>query len=304
VVSTKNIIQNGIADNMKILIIGKGYVGGRCLEAWDDAVMAEKKVYTKEDVLSLIAEHEPDVIFNAAGVRGKPNVDWCEDHQVETMVGNAILPMLIAEACQEKNIYLLHIGSGCIFYGDSPHEDKKWRESDFGNPDVVYSRAKWAADLTLSTLPNVGIGRIRMPIDWIPAPTNMIDKLATYPKVIDVENSVTIVDDMVDVFYKLMEKKAEGIFHVTNPGTLKHKELVALYEELVDPSHTNEWISNDDLVKQGLATKGRSNNFLHSENLAKIGIEMREVHEALRDTMEKYAKAKKEGQSTDEVLSC
>jgi dTDP-4-dehydrorhamnose reductase len=153
--------------------------------------------------------------------------------------------------------------------------------------------------LALSTLPNVGISRIRMPIDSMPSERNLIDKLAKYPKVIDVENSVTIVEDMIDVFRQLLEKKAEGIFHVTNPGTLKHRETLALYKELVDPEHSNEWIDNDELVKQGLATKGRSNNFLASERLEQIGIHMRDVHEAIRDTMEKYAKAKKAGEKSD-----
>ena len=290
---------------MRILIIGGGYVGHRCNDAWSDSVISTDRINSKEDVLKLLDEHTPDAVLNAAGVRGKPNVDWCEDHQLETILGNTKLPIIIAEACQEKNIYLLHIGSGCIFYGDSPHEDKKWRESDMGNPtEVTYSRTKWAADLVLSTLPNVGIGRIRMPIDYIPSANNMIDKLSTFPKVIDVENSVTIVDDMLSVFHQLMEKKSSGIFHVTNPGTLKHREILDLYEELVDPKHTNEWIDNDDLVEQGLATKGRSNNFLASENLAKVGIEMREVHEAMRDVMEKYAKVKKEGESSNKILTC
>ncbi len=289
---------------MKILILGNGYIAKRCAKAWANAVHDPTKIYSKEDVIVLIEKHHPDVILNAAGVRGKPNVDWCETHQLETIVGNTKLPILIAEACQEKNVYLLHIGSGCIFYGDSPHPDKKWRENDMGNPtDVTYSRTKWAADLVLSTLPNTGIARIRMPIDWIPAPDNLINKLTSFSKVIDVENSVTILDDMVEVFYKLLEKKAEGIFHVTNPGTLKHREIVGLYEEIVDSAHKNEWISNDDLVTQGLATKGRSNNFLASENLGKIGIEMREVKQAIRDTMEKYAKAKKDGLHWEEFLT-
>lgn len=290
---------------MKILIIGNGYIGNRCLGVWSDAVLSDKKIKTKEDVLALLDEHKPDAVLNAGGVTGRPNVDWCETHQMETVVGNTLLPILIAQACQERGEYLLHIGSGCIFYGDSPHPDKKWRESDLGNPkEVTYSRTKWAADLVLTTLPNVGIARIRMPIDSMPSRRNLIDKLAVYPKIIDVENSVTIIDDMIDVFRKLLEKKASGIFHVTNPGTLKHREIIALYDELVDPNHKNEWITNDDLVKQGLATKGRSNNFLASENLQKLGIEMREVHVAIRDTMEKYAKAKKEGKKSDQILSC
>lgn len=282
---------------MKILIIGKGYIGERCAKAWgSEAVLSDKMIESKQDVLELLEEHKPDAVLNAAGVRGRPNVDWCETHQLETILGNTKLPIVIAEGCQEKGVFLLHIGSGCIFYGDSAHEDKKWREEDMGNPtEVTYSRTKWAADLVLSTLPNTAIARIRMPIDFVPSAQNMIDKLATFPKVIDVENSVTIVDDMVQVFYQLMNKKAAGIFHVTNPGTLKHREIIELYKEMVDPSHSNEWIRNEDLVQQGLATKGRSNNFLSSENLAKVGIEMREVHVAMRDTLTKYAQLKKEG---------
>ena len=278
---------------MKILIIGNGYIGTRCAEVWGkEAILSGDILETKKDVLKLLEKHNPDVVLNAAGVRGKPNVDWCETHQVETIDGNTKLPIIIAEACQEKNIYLLHIGSGCIFYGASP-DPKGWKEDDFGNPRPVYSRSKYAADLALSTLPNVGIARIRMPIDYIPSPGNLIDKLAGFKKVADVENSVTIVPDMIDVFHKLLEKKTAGIFHVTNPGTIKHREIIQMYEEIVDPAHTNKWISSAELVKQGLADKGRSNNFLQSENLQKFDIKMRSIKEALRDTMEKYAKLKK-----------
>lgn len=278
---------------MKILIFGNGYIGNRCKEVWDDhAVVSQVKVISKHDALDEIRKHKPDAVLNAAGIKGKPNVDWCEDHQLETLQGNTLMPILLAQACQEAGVYLLHMGSGCIFYGDSPHPDRAWREEDFGNPVPVYSRCKWAADLVLSTLPNVGIARIRMPIDWKPSSNNLIDKLAGFQKVIDVENSVTIVDDMIDVFHQLLEKKATGIFHVTNPGTMKHRDLLGLYKELVDPNHSCEWISNDALVTEGLAKKGRSNNLLSNTRLAQFGITMRPVQVALRDTMEKYQTAK------------
>jgi len=275
---------------MKILIFGNGFVGNRCASAWPEAVLSDVRLTMKEDALAEIRRVQPDAVLNAAGVKGKPNVDWCDTHQMETIVGNTLEPIVLAAACQEAAVYLLHVGSGCIFYGDSPHPDKAWRENDFGNPLPTYSRAKYAADLTLSTLPNVGIARIRMPIDWQKNPGNLLQKLANYPKVIDVENSITVVDDMVSVFRQLMEKKAPGIFHVTNPGTVRHKEILALYDELVDPTHHCEWISEQDLVAQGLATKARSNNFLASTRLAEFGIAMRDVHEALRDTVEKYAR--------------
>ncbi len=273
---------------MKILIVGNGYLGNRCAEAWDDAVVTSKRVNTVEDVLSLIDEHQPDAILNAAGVVGKPNVDWCESHQVETIKGNTILPIIMAEACRERNVYLLHMGTGCIFYGESPHGGP-WKESDYANPVAVYTRAKYSADLVLATLPNVGIVRIRMPLDHVPSRGNLIDKLKGFEKIVDVENSMTVVEDMLDTFYQLLEKKGEGIFHVTNPGSITHKEIIALYEKYVDSEHKNEWITEEQLVEMGLVSKKRSNNIMQSENLEKLGIRMRPIKEAVEDSMKKYA---------------
>jgi len=274
---------------MRILIIGKGYLGTRCAETWSDAIIADKKVESVQDVEQLIDKYKPDAVLNAAGIVGKPNVDWCETHQVETIQGNTILPLIIAEACQNKNVYLLHMGTGCIFYGTSPHSGP-WTEDDYANPVAVYTRSKYAADLALATLPNVGIARIRMPIDYQSHPANLINKLAQYPKIVDVENSVTIVEDMIQVFRQLLEQKAAGIFHVTNPGSIKHKEIIELYEKYVDPSHSNEWISEEELVSLGLANKKRSNNIMASKNLGKYGITMRPIKEAIEDVLRKYAK--------------
>ncbi|MDD2757777.1 MAG: sugar nucleotide-binding protein [Patescibacteria group bacterium] len=277
---------------MKILIIGAGWLGRRCAESWPDAILSDKQVATVGDVLALLDEHKPDAVLNAAGVVGKPNVDWCEANQMETIKGNTILPLIIAEACQQRGVYLLHMGTGCIFYGAAP-DGSAWKETDYANPVAVYTRTKYAADLCLTTLPNVGIARIRMPIDEISFEGNLINKLIRFPHVVDVENSVTIVPDMINVFRALLEKKAAGIFHVTNPGTIKHREIIAMYEELVDPKHKNEWITEQGLIDEGLAKKKRSNNFMSSTNLEKLGIHMRPIKEALRDTLIKYAENKK-----------
>lgn len=285
---------------MKILIIGKGYIGIRCADAWgEEAVVAEEKIHTKDQALAVLDKYSPDVVLNAAGVRGKPNVDWCETHQYETIEGNVVLPILIAQACNERGIYLLHIGSGCVFYGESP-DPKGWKEDDFANPIAFYSKTKYAADLSLWNLPNVGVARIRVPLDDRPYPGNIIDKLSSYPKIIDVENSITVIPDMVNTFYELLQKKAEGIFHVTNPGAIKYRELMKMYRELVDPNHTNEWISEEELVSEGLVTKLRSTNRLQSHNLEEYGIYMRPIEESVRAAMERYAKIKLEESVSNE----
>ncbi|MFA7653541.1 MAG: sugar nucleotide-binding protein [Candidatus Magasanikbacteria bacterium] len=273
---------------MKILIIGKGWLGGRCHEEWPDSVIADKKIQTEADVLALLDEYRPDVVLNAAGVVGKPNVDWCETHQVETIEGNTVLPITIACACQKRGVYLLHMGTGCIFYGASPHGGP-WDENDFANPTAVYTRSKYAADLVLSTLSNVAVARIRLPIDDRLFPGNLIDKLSKFSRVVDVENSVTVVPDMIKIFRALLEKKAEGIFHCTNPGSITHKQIIALYEKYIDSQHQCEWIKEEDLVKLGIAAKKRSNNVMTSVNLPKLGIAMRPVEEAVEEAMKNYA---------------
>lgn len=277
---------------MKILIIGQGFIGKRCQEKWSDAVMADGRVNSVADVVALIEEYRPDAVLNAAGVVGKPNVDWCETHQLETIQGNTLLPLMIAEACQQKQVYLLHIGTGCIYYGYSS-DPLGWKEDEPANPSAVYTRSKYAADLTLSTLPKVGIARIRMPIDSVPFAGNLINKLVSYAKIVDVVNSVTVIDDMIEVFHELLRQQAEGIFHVTNPGTITHREIIRLYETYVDPTHHNEWITAEDLVQQGLAQKKRSNTILQSTRLAEYGITMRPIEVALEDTMKQYAVFKK-----------
>lgn len=283
-------LRKDIFTRMKILIFGKGYVGSRCAEEWgEQAVITDKKIYSKEDALEVLDEVKPDVVLNAAGVRGKPNVDWCETHQHETVEGNIKLPINIAQACSKRGIYLLHVGSGCIFYGESP-DPKGWKEDDFANPIAYYSKCKYAADLALGNLPNVGVARIRVPLDDRPYPGNIIDKLSAYPKIIDVANSLTVVPDMIETFYQILKKRAEGIFHVINPGALKYKDLMKLYKEMVDSNHTNEWITEEELVADGLVSKKRSTNKMQSTRLEKYDINMRPIEEAVRQAMENYAK--------------
>lgn len=275
---------------MAIVIFGAGFLGNRLKEKLPGAVLSTADITDRSLVASELRAHGAHAVVNCAGKTGKPNVDWCDAHPIETQRGNVIGPIVLAEACAQAGAYLLHLGSGCIFYGPSP-QPGGWREDDFANPSSFYSRSKYAADLVLSRLPNVGIARLRMPIDSRPGPRNLITKLASYRQVIDVENSVTVVDDLVGVVAALIEKRATGVFHATNPGTMRHRDLLGLYRELVNPSHDFTLIGEAELVSRGLATHARSNCILASPRLAELGITMRPITIALRDAIIQYARS-------------
>jgi dTDP-4-dehydrorhamnose reductase len=276
---------------MTTLIFGAGFLGQRLAETLPDAVLARGVDIADPDaVAGALRTHKPSTVVNAAGKTGHPNVDWCEHHPVETARSNVIGPLTVAEVCAERGAHLLHLGSGCIFYGPSPSEGG-WKEDDFANPGALYSRTKYAADLVLSRLPHVGIVRLRMPIDDAPGPRNLITKLASYPQVVDVENSVTIVPDLVEVMRVLVERRATGVFHATNPGPVRHARLLALYREFVDSSHRATLIREDELVSRGLAVRARSNCILASSRLEALGVRMRHSEVALPDVFRRYAAA-------------
>ena len=283
-------VRCGIGAAMKRLIFGAGFLGHRLERALPGAVLVKADITDARAVEAALREHRPDAVINAAGKTGRPNVDWCESHPIETARVNVNGAITLAEQCGAAGVYLLHLGSGCIFYGDSPSPEG-WREDDFANPTSLYSRTKYAADLVLSRLPNVAIARLRMPIDDHVDNRNLITKLSRYTQVVDVANSVTIVEDLVRVVTGLTEQRLEGVFHATNPGVMRHRDLLALYTELVDPNHRYELIDEEALVGRGLAVKARSNCILASGRLAAAGLAMRPIDEALRDCMTRYARA-------------
>ncbi len=275
---------------MSTLITGAGYLGHRFVAALPGSVLSRVDISDRAAVEEALDAARPDAVVNCAGKTGRPNVDWCETHQDETYRANVLGALVLAEACRKRGIYLLHMGSGCIFYGPSPSPGG-WTEDDAANPSAFYSRTKYAADLVLSRLSGVGIARLRMPIDDHPGPRNLITKLAAYKEVIDVENSVTVVPDLIVAVKGLLAKRGEGVFHVTNPGTMRHRDLLSLYRELVDPSHRSTLIDEHELVGRGLASSARSNCVLASRRLGELGITLRPIDVALRDSMVRYSAA-------------
>jgi nucleoside-diphosphate-sugar epimerase len=50
-------------------------------------------------------------VLNAAGVTGRPNVDWCETHKVETIRSNVIGCLNLADVCHERGIHMTYYGA-------------------------------------------------------------------------------------------------------------------------------------------------------------------------------------------------
>jgi len=272
---------------MKILIFGKGYIANKFkIFFGEEAEISNVRIEDFSKVKAELEVKKPDVVLNCAGKTGKPNVDWCEDHKMETLFGNVTAPLILARACEDLGLYMVHIGSGCVYEGDKGGEG--YSEEDAPNFDgSYYSRTKAWSERMLKDF-NVLQLRLRMPFDSIPSERNFITKIVKYNKVISVPNSISVLEDFLKAAKVLIEKRATGVYNVTNPGTITHQEILDLYIELVDPTYHYELFSIEEMEK--ITKAKRSNCGLSVKKLEAEGIHLRPVAEAVRESLIEYQK--------------
>jgi dTDP-4-dehydrorhamnose reductase len=286
----------------KAVIFGPGWLGNKI------QVYLEHNGYTAEmpdrlsgdiadpaKVRKVLELCKPDVVINAAGKTGRPNIDWCEaspENKRATILSNVTGPLVLADQCVQRGIPMVHLSSGCIFNGASPKE-RGFTEEDTPNPNSFYAQKKADADNLLKDYP-VLILRIRMPVSGDVNPRNLIYKLSHYPRVIDVYNSVTVIDDLLLMIRMLVEKGKTGIYNAVNPTPVRHRDILAGYKATVDPNHTYELVPSEEIAK--LATTGRSNCILNTDKLLADVPNVPDAPMAIQWALEEYAKQLKRSQ--------
>jgi len=289
---------------MKIFLLGStGYVG-----SWIERYFREKgydletirfDVTDLEEVRKGLADVKDAVVINATGKTGQPNVDWCEDHRLETTKVNVDGAINVAEVASEQGNYVIQIGSGCVF---SSYEEKvqnskgqvpksegiyAFTEEDYPNFfGSFYSQTKAVCESSLREIPNVCILRIRMPLQGSSGPKNLLDKLLQYDKILNVPNSVTVMDDLMVFIEKVIEKRPVGPLNAVNPGSYEHKMLLELYREKIDSSREFEYIGLEEFA--GMTRAQRSNCVLSTKLVEEMGIAMPRVEESLERLVDEY----------------
>lgn len=278
---------------MKVLIFGKGFISSHL--SYDKC---DERLYPdKEYIYNLLTYYKPEVVVNCIGYCGVKNIDDCNDNKEKTLESNLTIPAMLASQCNKLGIRFIHIGSGCVYYGDSPNikfgldgeiKDFGWREID--DPKLsnasFYSKIKYAADLAIGNFPNSCILRIRMPISNAVNPRNLINKLLKYENVLEEPNSVTFISDLVRVIDWVIDNNKAGIYHVANPTPITHIQILNEYKKYKD--HKFNIINKEELKKY--TKEPRSNCILDCSKLANEGFHMTPTLEALENCIKAYVK--------------
>jgi len=127
---------------------------------------------------------------------------------------------------------------------------------------------------------NVCTLRVRMPISSdLSNPRNFITKITRYEKVVDIPNSMTILDELLPISIEMAKRNLTGIWNFTNPGVVSHNEILQMYKDYIDSSFTWKNFTLEEQAKVIVAP--RSNNELDAGKLKKEFPELLSIKESL-----------------------
>ncbi|MEC7906012.1 MAG: sugar nucleotide-binding protein [Verrucomicrobiota bacterium] len=270
---------------------------------WEPLSGRQFTLANKAELVETLKAKKAFFLVSCAGYTGKPNVDACELDKGNCLDGNAILPSVIREVCEDVGIGWGHVSSGCIFAGERPGGGG-WREDDAPNfcfrqpPCSFYSGTKALGEEVLGwreadrdenwpaweheSEPQGYVWRLRIPFNENDGPRNYLSKLQRYENLLQARNSLSHLEDFVEACWSCVEKEVPyGIYNVTNPGSVTTSDVVELILKHGVNNKDYKFFDSEEEFMSKAAKAPRSNCVLDTAKLQSVGIHMRPVQEAL-----------------------
>ncbi len=277
----------------KFLIIGAGYIGSYLSSylrrnAEVDLIDTEEVDITDlESVMAAIKKYQPTHIINTAGMTNT--------HEIEKMANRAAAyrvnvqgPANLAYAAKSLGFFLVHLSTGMMF--DGP-------ETDTPKPISYYTWTKAWADWQLKPMSadtGILITRIHFPISAVPHPKNLLQKLMNFTSYTTNQSSMTVLEDYVVALDELLSKRAKGIYNIVNPGTASPFDIAEMLQQNGFIGKDAELVATTaaDLNKTIAANGGahQTNPILSTKKLEDLGIQLRPLRQALKESIEALAK--------------
>lgn len=164
-----------------------------------------------------------ELVINCAAFIPKTSVADCDCFPTSTMLGNVILPDVLARRCRAQFIPIAHISTGCLWSDEMEHSEDDTPQRSFEGHCGFYIGTKAMAESAVaSRCPEHYIWRVRLPFDEFDSDRNYLSKLATLEAVWDHENTFCHRRDFAKACLDLWGLRAPfGTYHVMNPGSVK-----------------------------------------------------------------------------------
>ena len=279
---------------MIVLLGASGYVGTTFRRFFERSGIRYRPLgrnqvnyYDFDQLSAALASCRPSFVINCAGYTGRPNVDACEDHKAECLAAAAVLPTLVAQACQRLAVPMGHVSSGCIYSGTGP-SDRGFNEEDPPNFTFrqnncsFYSGCKALGEEVLEPFENCFVWRLRIPFDNTDSSRNYISKLLRYERLLEARNSLSQLDEFVEACYQCYQDSLpRGIYNLTNTGSVTTSEVVELIQKHRLTNRQFSFFGDEQEFMRIAAKTPRSNCVLDNSKALAAGLKLTPVHEAL-----------------------
>ncbi|QDT08132.1 sugar nucleotide-binding protein [Planctomycetes bacterium K23_9] len=290
---------------MILLLGGSGFIGSAFRRQLERSQIQYRSVsrstcdYTKCDQLvALIRESKASFLINAAGYTGKPNVDACEVHKADCLLGNAVLPGVVRQACELCDLPWGHVSSGCIYRGCRA-DGGGFIENDVPNfcfrspPCSFYSGCKALGEECLDGADLTYIWRLRIPFDQCDGERNYLSKLQRYDRLLNATNSISHLGEFVVACLQSWQQRIEpGIYNVVNPGAVSTQEVCDLIREHLLQDKRFRFFDDEKEFMQLAASAPRSSCVLSSKKITDAGIKLTEVHDAIEFALKNWSRSR------------
>jgi len=248
----------------------------------------ELDISRRNDVVTSMADHKPEVIFNAAGMS---DVDACENDRWQAYLVNRDGAKHLFQAAADTGALLVMPSSDLVFDGA---KTTPYREEDSPNPLSIFGDTKLGAELAaMSQAPRHLIVRT----GWLFGPhgrsylSEILEKRETDEVIFGFDDQrcqPTFQNDFVDAVIDLVKQNQTGVWHVASMGESSPYEFAkVVYETLgLDPSVVKP-------LRRGAGARSALRprySVLDCAKLNGAGIRMRPWVEALREHLASLAR--------------
>ena len=210
--------------------------------------LSSKRTYKYDDIMDDINKYNPTHIISAAGFSTPTNIDYYEYNVENLILTNTTGNLILADITNRYNIHLTLIMSGCIYtYTSDDYYNNIYYEDDIPNfYGSTYSANRIATEYLLTYYKNICILRLRMPISNDMNAKSLITKIINYRTIINIPNSMSVLDDIIPFVHIVITKNLVGIYNLVNNGIITHTEILDLYKFYVNPNYIYTIISEEE----------------------------------------------------------
>jgi dTDP-4-dehydrorhamnose reductase len=271
---------------VKIVIFGVGFLGSKLLKLIPDkytvigadinpfnSLVHRIDATNRIEVENFLINEKPDIVINTIALSSyfacEKNPDLCKLLNYETT-------KYIYNACKIVGAQMIFISSSYVFDG----RDGGYKETDIPIPTNQYAQSKILAENVVLEASNSIVIRLESLFGYSEQNQQIMFGTNTFQKPVQVAfpnilRSPVFVDDVSKIIIELIERKENGIFHISSSKKLRWLDFL---KELASLTNSEEKISIVDSLNWILDPPRDST--LDSSKINNLGLETTSVEEA------------------------